>query len=131
VVTQTIASEGDGIWKEYAGGYSDWRRAVARGAVPAAILGAKEVKMEPGRRPPQRAPDMAKLNFRESRELAELPGRIDALEREQGEISSRLADGALYREQPATARELQRRVAAIEEDLMQALERWEALGAKK
>ena len=131
VVTQTIASEGDGIWKEYAGGYSDWRRAVARGAVPAALPRAKEVKMEPGRRPPQRAPDMAKLNFRESRELAELPGRIDALEREQGEISSRLADGALYREQPATARELQRRVAAIEEDLMQALERWEALGAKK
>ncbi|MGB8544285.1 MAG: ATP-binding cassette domain-containing protein, partial [Azonexus sp.] len=24
VVTQTIAAEGDGVWKEYAGGYSDW-----------------------------------------------------------------------------------------------------------
>jgi ATP-binding cassette subfamily F protein uup len=26
VVTQTIASEGDGRWKEYVGGYSDWLR---------------------------------------------------------------------------------------------------------
>jgi ATP-binding cassette subfamily F protein uup len=26
VVTQTIAFEGDGGWKEYAGGYSDWQR---------------------------------------------------------------------------------------------------------
>lgn len=24
VVTQTIASEGDGVWREYAGGYQDW-----------------------------------------------------------------------------------------------------------
>ena len=27
VVTQTIAHEGDGRWKEYAGGYADWQRA--------------------------------------------------------------------------------------------------------
>lgn len=26
VVTQTIAAEGDGVWKEYAGGYADWER---------------------------------------------------------------------------------------------------------
>ena len=26
VVTQTIASEGEGGWKEYAGGYGDWQR---------------------------------------------------------------------------------------------------------
>ena len=30
VVTQTIAFEGDGRWKEYAGGYSDWQRARGR-----------------------------------------------------------------------------------------------------
>src|SRR5205085_6622328 len=34
VVTQTIAAEGDGIWKEYAGGYSDYVQ--QRGAVETA-----------------------------------------------------------------------------------------------
>ena len=24
VVTQTLVAEGDGVWREYAGGYSDW-----------------------------------------------------------------------------------------------------------
>jgi ATP-binding cassette subfamily F protein uup len=32
VVTQTIAFEGAGAWKEYAGGYSDWKRASRGGA---------------------------------------------------------------------------------------------------
>ncbi len=26
VVTQVIAFEGDGLWREYVGGYSDWER---------------------------------------------------------------------------------------------------------
>jgi ATP-binding cassette subfamily F protein uup len=130
VVTQTIASEGDGIWKEYAGGYSDWRRAVSRGA-ETAVPAAKEAKADAAPRPPPPAAGARKLNFRESRELAELPGRIDALEREQASISSRFADGALYREQPETARDLQQRFAAIEAELMQALERWETLDARK
>src|SRR5262249_62154804 len=32
VVTQTIAFEGEGGWKEYAGGYADWQRARAGAA---------------------------------------------------------------------------------------------------
>jgi ATP-binding cassette subfamily F protein uup len=26
VVTQVIAAEGNGVWREYVGGYSDWER---------------------------------------------------------------------------------------------------------
>jgi len=33
VVTQTIAFEGEGKWKEYAGGYTDWKRA-SLGSLP-------------------------------------------------------------------------------------------------
>src|SRR5207302_658318 len=42
VVTQTIAFEGEGHWKEYAGGYSDWKRA-STVVIPAqvAVLGAR------------------------------------------------------------------------------------------
>jgi ABC transport system ATP-binding/permease protein len=58
-----------------------------------------------------------------------LPTRIEGLEQEQREINEALADGVLYREDPERALELSERTAAIEEELMAALERWEQLGA--
>ena len=65
-----------------------------------------------------------------SRELAELPGRIDALEKEQAGVTARLSDGTLYAAQPDEALRLQKRNAEIEDALTLALERWEALGAR-
>ena len=129
VVTQTIAFEDEGRWKEYAGGYSDWQRAKAAG-------GASTRQEEEGghaergarTRP---APGKAKLSYKEGRELAELPAKVHALEREQGEITLRLGDPALYREQPEQVKAMQARFAEIEEQLMQALSRWEALEAKR
>jgi ABC transport system ATP-binding/permease protein len=58
-----------------------------------------------------------------------LPARIESLEREQRETNELLADGTIYREDPERAVELAERIAAIESELMAALERWEALGA--
>jgi ATPase subunit of ABC transporter with duplicated ATPase domains len=50
VVTQTIAYEGEGVWKEYAGGYNDWSRA-SRKAVKAAVAAAAPPKWPIGWRP--------------------------------------------------------------------------------
>jgi len=126
VVTQTIASEGGGKWKEYAGGYSDWQRARSRTDAPEAAK-PKTVALEPRRR----AQGKGKLGYKEERELAELPDRLEALEREQEQIAGRLADPALYRDRPGEVKPLQARQAAIEEELTRALERWEELEAKK
>jgi ATP-binding cassette subfamily F protein uup len=124
VVTQTIASEGGGEWKEYAGGYSDWQRVKSR---PAAAETAKQktTALEPRRRAQSN-----KLGYKEGRELAELPGKLHALEREQGEIAVKLADPALYRERAREVKELQLRHAAIEAELTRLLARWEELEAK-
>jgi len=130
VVTQTIAFEGEGRWKEYAGGYSDWQRAKAAGSASARQEEEEGARAERGTRT-RPAPGKAKLSYKEGRELAELPARVHALEREQGEITLRLGDPALYREQPEQAKEMQARFAEIEEQLMQALSRWEALEAKR
>ena len=72
-----------------------------------------------------------KLSFRETRELDELPGKIEALEREQAEITTQLGDADLYREEPDKVKALHARYAAIESELMGALARWEALEAKQ
>ena len=127
VVTQTIASEGEGEWKEYAGGYSDWER-VKSARSP--IVAAAQPTATPGPRA-QRAQGKAKLSYKEGRELAGMAERIRALEQEQKAIGDKLADPALYRDQPREVKQLQERHAAIEEELMQALVRWNELEAKR
>ena len=131
VVTSTIAFEGDGRWREYEGGVEDWltqsRRArdyAASMAPPAPATPAQE-KLPPPAAP---AAPRRKLGFKEQRELEALPARIEALEQEQKSIQAELATGALYRDDPARAGQLAQRSEQIEQELMLALERWEALG---
>ena len=69
-----------------------------------------------------------KLSYKEQRELEALPQRIEALEAEQKAIAAELGDGLLYARHPERASALTARHAALEAELMQALERWEALG---
>ena len=128
VVTQTIASEGEGVWKEYAGGYSDWQRVSKAGRTQA----KQEEKREEKRAATaaQKKPAKAKLNNKESRELAELPGKIEALEKEQAAIAVRLSDPTLYTDKPDEAGQLRKRTARIEEELLAALTRWEELDAR-
>ena len=127
VVTQTIAPEGTGRWHEYAGGYQDWadyqaeRRAEAARSEP-----VKRTVTEPATEK-VRTDGRRKLSYKEARELEELPERIAALETEQQEITQRLEDPALYQQQPLEAQTLSSRLAAIDDELMALLERWEAL----
>lgn len=127
VVTQTIVSEGDGQWKEYAGGYTDWQRAKNAGKSET-VAEPVEKKLE--KRPAQAAPK-SRLSYKENRELAELPEKMQAMESEQQDITTRLADTTLYRDHPGEVKPLQARFAELEEKLLAALQRWEALEAKK
>ncbi len=70
-----------------------------------------------------------KLSYKEQRELAELPARIEALESEQKDLGAILASADLYAEDPVRAESAQMRYAQIDDELLAALERWEALGA--
>jgi ATP-binding cassette subfamily F protein uup len=78
---------------------------------------------------PGAAPARQKLSYKEQRELAELPGRIEALEAEQKLLSERLADPGTYG-QGAVTHGLHTRFAEIEEELMNCLERWSELESR-
>ncbi|WP_305073635.1 ATP-binding cassette domain-containing protein [Propionivibrio sp.] len=128
VVTQTIAAEGDGFWREYAGGYQDWADYQARRK--AEETSAPMKRAEPERTEPAakvRADGNRKLSYKETRELSELPGRISALEDEQKEIGLQLEDPALYQADPLKANALSERLAEIDDELLVLLERWEEL----
>ena len=129
VVTQVIAFEGDGKLQEYVGGYDDWVR------YKKTKLMADTKKPEPAQnksRPAEtKGAARAKLSYKESRELEALPEKIAELEREQADITTRLADSTLYLSQPAEAQKLQARFAQIDEEMLAAMTRWEALEAGK
>jgi ATP-binding cassette subfamily F protein uup len=131
VVTQVIVAEGEGQWREYIGGYSDWER--VRSAVPpgpAKPAGKADVKVAAKEVKTKSAPKQKKLSYKDQRDLEELPQLIEKLEREQSQISARLADPDLYKQQPAEAQQLNQRFAEIDQQLVESLEKWEALEAR-
>ena len=129
VVTQTIAAEGGGVWREYAGGYSDWADWQAKRRQEEA-LAASASRAVSAAKPKGANPAAAKLNWKEQRELESLPERIAALEAEQKLLSQKLEDPALYQAQPQEALCCSTRLEAIDAELLTLLERWEALEAR-
>ena len=122
VVTQTIVAEGGGLWREYAGGYSDWIR-----QRPARV---EETPPAPKATPRERERTRVKLSYKETRELEALPSEIEALEAEQHALTARMSAPDYYRQTAGVLRADQLRCSEIEAQLMQKLELWEALEAK-
>jgi ATP-binding cassette subfamily F protein uup len=68
-----------------------------------------------------------KLSFKEQRELQELPLRIQALEAEQTRLNADMNDPEFFRRDPSAMRAAPARLEAIETELLELLEKWEAL----
>ncbi len=130
VVTSTLVFEGGGRVAEYVGGYSDWVRQRPAPAVQGrkAKAGGGEAKAG-GTKGKPKSPRPKKLGFKEKRELAELPGRIEALEQEQAALHARMADPALYRDAGAEVAKIQARLDALDGELEVAYARWAELDA--
>jgi ATP-binding cassette subfamily F protein uup len=135
VATSVIASEGAGKWREYVGGFTDWQIQRDRSqqmAQEAQKEAAKEVAAKdagvPAGRNTQRA---AKMSFKDQRELEALPAKIAALEAEQKTIGAQLEDGSVFAKDAQEGTRLTERYAAIDEELLIALERWDELENKR
>jgi ATP-binding cassette subfamily F protein uup len=116
VVTSTLASEGDGDWTEYAGGYSDML--VQRGAAPASA--PERVRNAP--KPQSAAKAARKLSFKDKHALQSLPAEMARLANQIQVQQRRLSDPNLYRRDPAafklatdTLQDAQAKLAAAEE----------------
>ena len=128
VVTQVIAFEGNGILREYVGGYEDWVRAKGYLKTAAKEQAAKSQQTSPNKeREVREPPTRIKLDYKEIRELDELPQKIELLEREQAAITHQLGTADFYLKKKKKAKALHERFAGIEEELMNRLARWEEL----
>jgi ATP-binding cassette subfamily F protein uup len=127
VVTQTIAAEGGGKWKEYVGGYSDWLRQRPSAAETAASTAAANQTTALA---PAPAAKKVKLSFKEQRELDGLPAELEALEAEQKALTAKMSAPDYFKQGGEAMRTDQKRADEIDALLVSRLERWEALEAK-
>lgn len=134
VVTSTLVFEGNGVIREYVGGYDDWLRQRPVQNKPAKQPAKTPEKQQEKQtaKPAEKTANAArprKLSYKETRELEALPQQIEALEEEQETLHQKLADPRLYQESPQEVQGLQDRLAEVEKSLESAFERWETLEA--
>jgi ATP-binding cassette subfamily F protein uup len=126
VVTSTLVMEGDCRVGEYVGGYSDWLR--QRSEPAAAPPPSKPVAAAST---PEKAAASAsprrRLGFKETRELEQLPGRIEALEARLAELGTAMHDPAFYQQDAATIMARNAELAAAQAELDAAYARWSEL----
>jgi ATP-binding cassette subfamily F protein uup len=128
VVTSVLVFEGEGVVREYTGGYEDWVR--QRAAKPVHF---REIPAPP-RPEPKPAPVVqkeTKFLKREQRELDELPAQIEKMESEVSALNEQMWDPELYRREPGKLPVLRAQLAALEEKIRISYARWEELEAKR
>ncbi|TAG82127.1 MAG: ATP-binding cassette domain-containing protein [Burkholderiales bacterium] len=176
VVTSCIVAEGNGLWREYEGGITDWQaqaklmeslatplplgpaEGAGRSAAAVSTSGRDGRKPTEGARragegksvvtdsrgvalqsvntargelvEPRASAPKQKLSYKEQRELDELPAKIEAFEKEQTEINSQLAEGSVFRTDPKRAAEIAKRASELDEMILEAMTRWEALAER-
>jgi len=136
VVTSTLVFEGDGRLGDYVGGYSDWqtekKKVAARAAMPGGarspdgLANAAGKNLSGGQVPLAK---QKKLSGKELKELETLPAKIEMLEKEQAELTAKLADPAFYKNEAAKFVTVKSRLETLEKEHAKAFARWEELEA--
>lgn len=120
IVTSTIAFEGNGVVREYAGGYDDWLR--QRTVV-------KTVKEKPV--PREKKPDeRVKMTFKEKREFETIPDLIAEKEKKKEELVGIINDPEFYQKNAHRAHEVNKEIEALDRELETLFERWVELEEK-
>ena len=121
VVTSVIATEGDGRWIEYAGGYTDML--AQRGPAKASA----SVVSRPRQGTPVPRPRAQKMSFKDKHALETLPVRMAEMEAEISRLSHVLADATLYTRNPGKFAETTKALETAQTKLAKAEEQWLAL----
>jgi ATP-binding cassette subfamily F protein uup len=125
VVSSTLISDGDGIWTEFAGGYSDMLAQRGRGvgakarAVPVKAAASETAKSATA----TVATSKRKLSFNEQHALKTLPQQIEKLQAEAGKLNTALA-GDLYTRDPKLFAKATTRLDEVTREIAEAEERW-------
>jgi ATP-binding cassette subfamily F protein uup len=128
VVTSMIAFEGEGKWREYEGGYEDWkiqnqRRLDQLKNKP--IEDPKPIKVDKSKE--ETNTPKKSVNKYQKVELDKITIEIDRLEQEQIGITHQLSDAKIYVDKPQVAKDLQDRAHEIQSRLDILMSKWEEM----
>lgn len=136
VATSTWVFDGQGGLEEYIGGYQDYllqrqhqKLMKSREKRPLTSQNPTDSRSISTSGSATAISKKVKLSYKDQRELDNLPELIAALESEQSGLEQQLADGGLFAQDPDTATAAVTRLAEIEQELLNKLERWTALEA--
>ena len=125
VVSSVLISDGDGVWTEFAGGYSDMLAQRGRGVgakvrvvEKAATASPKAVAVAPAASAAKR-----KLSFNEKHALETLPKKIETLQAEAAKLNTAVA-GDLYTRDPKLFAKATARLEEVAREIGDAEERW-------
>ena len=127
VVTSTLAMEGDGVVGDYVGGYTDWLRQRPAMASAGARLVREPAAVAIATPTPVATPAKRKLGYKETRELEQLPLKIEALENQVAALAQAMNDPAFYQRDPGAITAHGAELAKVQAELDAAYLRWEAL----
>lgn len=127
LVTSTLVMDGEGLVKEYIGGYDDWyqQALLKESTVDEKITQLLPKKME------KSTQINKKLNFikrkQVEQELIEIPDKIDILEKEYQEIIQKMASSEFYNKQELEITSTVNRMKWLEEEIPKIYQRWQEL----
>lgn len=126
VVSSVLAPESEeGQWKEFVGGYSDWLNYRSK-SIEKTPIEATNIEKNSDRSKPR--DKKIKLTYKETKELEELPQKIEALEQEQSELIAQMSSSN------RSPDELQAdgiRAGELESLIAQYYDRWTVLEEKR
>jgi ATP-binding cassette subfamily F protein uup len=127
VITSLMVLDGKGGINEYVGGYSDWE---ARGggldggrAGVAAMTAKVEIDSLSVNKKAATA-KKAKLSYKEQRELGNLPGKIEKLEKQQLQLEQIMTAPGFYQSDYAHVQHVNQKLTIVQGQLELAFDRW-------
>ena len=134
VVSSSLVFEGDGIVREYVGGFEDWlRQGGSIDRLAATGDGGKtaqeKAEPKPAAKPvPATAPvKKQKLSYKLQRELEALPAEIEKLEEELAALEEQTGSNDFYQQDQDTVQSALARLTELNELLEAKMERWSEL----
>ncbi len=116
----------NGRLESYLGGYSEYRRMIARRASPEKRTKERGASMNRGRRKRKTCPGKTRATRVRVEDLAAIEEQIEVLEREREEVAAHLGDPTAYDD--GSGAELVYRYREIEQSLAALYEDWEEVG---
>jgi ABC transport system ATP-binding/permease protein len=129
IVTSTLVFEGEGIIREYVGGYQDWMNQKKSMSMTAQKMNEKKsMPMTAQKKKKEALKKSANtLTFKEQKELNELPQRIERLEAAQHDLQEHTQQASFYQQGPAVIAKKMAELEALAMQLKTAYQRWEEL----